>query len=1003
MRIPVQTELGADPNPSFLVSSLQNTFYPYPMRNQIKPDRPLQDVRVLTLENEYLICRVLPDFGGRLYSCRDKRNDREMLYANPVFAKDLIGIRGAWTPAGVENNFPAGHARDGLSPVDFHLEAAADGSGRAVVENLDRVTGMQWRVEFVLRPESTYIEQRVTFYNRSPARGPYYWWGNGAVAYDDSDTRFVLPTRIVADHGRARFESFPITSAGSDESRIAGHVNGVAWFAYGSAEPFFAVYKPKFRGGVAHFADPKLVPGKKLWLWGSESDAYVRASLTGNNFPSYVELQAGVFQDQAIFDFLLPEQSRQFSEYWIAVHDLGGISRVTRDAIVNVARGAGQASLLVELSVTHPVPEADVRLLTGGEVAFQQHLDLSPDTKYEHVVDSPASTPYTVQLVDSQGAVLLEHTENQYDALAADQVKLGKQPDPPAPDLKTEAGLLAHGNAQELVSQLIAARQDYANGMKSFPESAALRKAAGRLAFTLNRFDEAADLLARAAAPGDDEVSYLLGATRAALGQTADARAALSAVSATSAFYAAARLQLALAAARDQDYTGALEALEPLLDPAPLVARPGALEVALLRRAGRKPDVAQRLALWQALDPADNMLRFERILLGEEDADFWLHMAADAERVLDLADQYVQLGMFEEAVQLLDHAYPAPAAAQMEPGAVAAGQSPLVAYYRAWCRSRLQQPTAADLKVATALSTTYVFPFRASSMAVLKYAVDTNGSDATAHFLLGRLLMYRLQVDEAAAEIKRARALNPKLPELAAPGPRAAASAPAAPAAASPVAVANAALLQAASGNAAAAAAMFNAQAFSAEKQPDEVRRAYIEVQLQRLLATAAQPGQCPGVLDALEKLGDEDKGLPFTFRGFGVFMKPAHFQYYVGAVMAACGQTKDGRKRWERVGKMKESLPSPEFAFPLLAAVKVNPAEARPRIEGALAEVRAALPAAAGDARAALLYLEGVLLAAAGQADKAGPRLKEAQEAAQDVQLKYLAGLGLRDSTKFR
>src|SRR5690242_12785649 len=78
MRIPVQTELGADPNPSFLVSSLQNTFYPYPMRNQIKPDRPLQDVRVLTLENEYLICRVLPDFGGRLYSCRDKRNDREM-------------------------------------------------------------------------------------------------------------------------------------------------------------------------------------------------------------------------------------------------------------------------------------------------------------------------------------------------------------------------------------------------------------------------------------------------------------------------------------------------------------------------------------------------------------------------------------------------------------------------------------------------------------------------------------------------------------------------------------------------------------------------------------------------------------------------------------------------------------------------------------------------------------------------------------------------------------
>src|SRR5207247_2691616 len=103
----------------------------------------------------------------------------------------------------------------------------------------------------------------------------------------------------------------------------------------------------------------------------------------------------------------------------------------------------------------------------------------------------------------------------------------------------------------------------------------------------------------------------------------------------------------------------------------------------------------------------------------------------------------------------------------------------------------------------------------------------------------------------------------------------------------------------------AAGAGVFTARVFAAEKQPEEVRRAYIEVQLQRLMAAAAQPGQCAGVLESIEKLGDEDKSLPFTFRGFGNYMKLAHFQFYVGEVMAACGQTKDGRKRWEKVGTM--------------------------------------------------------------------------------------------------
>ena len=47
-----------------------------------------------------------------------------------------------------------------------------------------------------------------------------------------------------------------------------------------------------------------------------------------------------------------------FSELWIPVFDLGGVTRVTPDAILNLerARSSGSAALQVELSATHAHP-----------------------------------------------------------------------------------------------------------------------------------------------------------------------------------------------------------------------------------------------------------------------------------------------------------------------------------------------------------------------------------------------------------------------------------------------------------------------------------------------------------------------------------------------------------------------------------------------------------------------------------------------------------------------
>ena len=141
LTIPTYEEGPPNPNPPFDLFSWGRFNYPYTLRDALTDRR--QDVvwRSLHLENEYLRLTVLPDLGGRIYSCLDKRTSREMFYANPSIKKALIGYRGAWAAFGVEFNFPVSHNWVSMSPVDFATQAHPDGSGSIWVGNTDQVYG----------------------------------------------------------------------------------------------------------------------------------------------------------------------------------------------------------------------------------------------------------------------------------------------------------------------------------------------------------------------------------------------------------------------------------------------------------------------------------------------------------------------------------------------------------------------------------------------------------------------------------------------------------------------------------------------------------------------------------------------------------------------------------------------------------------------------------------------------------------------------------------------
>lgn len=1030
IQLPTYAEGDPDPIPQFAAFATDEAAnYPYPYRPQVSAaarDRSTVAWRTLNIENEYLACRILPDLGGHIYNCRDKLSDREIFHMNPVIKKAMIGLRGAWISTGVEPNFPATHNRASVSPLNFAIRSEAGGAASVIVSDTDRVTGMQWRVEYRLQPGSAVLEQRMTFYNPTPVRKPYLWWDNAAIEWDDPGIRYIFPTNLVVSHNGAAIETWPVSSTGVDISAVDHNRSGAAWFAYQCREPFMAIYKPKFHSGVAHYADAAAVSGKKLWIMPLDEVESYRGRLNdGGNM--YVEMQAGAFTDQETYEFLGPEQSRAFTEYWIPFRNMNGLTRATPDLVLYAERaGTGTTGISIELSATRAIAGARIRILSGANPVLETTADLDPAKVWK--ASAEAGPPFTVQVLDAKNHELLEHREGSYNASLPAAVKTGPQKPIDWNSNVTEGLLLKRGDYNEKLSQTPFAQRDYALGLQRFPQNREFDKAAGRLALSLGKFEDAAVQLKRAMGTPtlDYETLYYAGAAESLNGREQEAVKLLSQVSAASEFGAAASLELAFIAARAGDYQRALKLTESLQADPGRYARIAGIRAALLRRMGNKEAALNEVKRGLKLAPEDALLRYEGRLAGIDDPALWSYLAGDAERVLNIADEYMRLALWEDALGCLARDYSNSNPHFYEPGAVPPQDSALAAYYLAFCQMELKKDPTGELGRASRLGTRYQFPSRLSSYAVLRAVLRQNPSDATAHALLGNLDAFSLRLDEAAVEWEKAVALNPKLeierkdltrvvallsrkvsPSSA---PRSdavvAASSPAsAPAATLPalppkadrdtvrtaVELAAEAMTTAASGRAQNAREIFRGPAFAAEKQPPLVRQAYIEVQLQILLALSAGK-KCEGIDDRVETLGLEDKDIPFTLYGFGQFIRAPHFQYYLGVIEANCGLTKQAHKYWAKVEKSKEPSSSPEFAYPLLAASRLDAAAAK----ASIAEAVKTLPAegAAGDSVRALN--RALALRAGGDEATSLPQLGKIARESTDPVVRYLATIEL-------
>jgi tetratricopeptide (TPR) repeat protein len=993
--------------------------YPYPMRLNMTAGKYDAPWRALHLENQYLHCLVLPDLGGHLYTCRDKLSGADVFYANTAIKKDNVAPRGAWAAGGIETSFPIAHSLVTVSPVHFAATPNDDGSGTIFVAAVDRVSGMEWRVAYTLRPGSALLLQRVWIYNPGPVRQPYQWWTNAAIRLPDSGLQFVYPMWVTAPHGAGVLDTWPVDAARVDRTRTANYAVQLGLFAYGSREPFFAAYNPLSRTGVAHWADPLEVPGKKLWVWATADTGY-RGRLSDDR-SGYVEIQAGLMTTQDMMEFLDPQQSRSFTELWIPSRNTGGISRATPAAVLFLERrtqAAGGVTAVFDLNVTSLLPHASLTVTMNGRTVYRQEADLDPATVFH--AETPAVDPagkFRFELRDAAGQVLLAHQEDSYDAVSPSEVKIGAPLAASAGGSGPDEKALAGAAQDELARLVDSAAQKYQAALAALPRSPVVRQAAGRFLVALRRFAEAADILAplQRENPSDAETAYYLGVARSGFDDDADARPLWEAIVKDPRFGLAAQDRLACALARAGQPKAAAGMLHSIAALGP--GRAAGLEVALLRRMGQASEAQAALRKSLAADPTDLLLRVEAVLLGDEDSAIWTHLAADPEWVLDVADQYLDAGLYQDALALLERAYPAVGELQTEPGAVLPQDYPLIAYYRGYARQKLGQSPDDDFRQASGQSTRLVFPYRVSSFPVLRAAVARNSADGVAHYLLGCLLFNSRATDQALTEwelakpsaaripayyetvarvlirIKKENKLAEKLIEegiKAQPAdadlPRLLAAirggsttgaippTPYVPPFGSPGEAVDYALAALVNREPAAAQAVFQERTFPKDKQPLEVRQAYVELRLHDLIA-AAGPGKCPDVAAMIDDFAPEDRALPFTFSGFEDLAKQLRIQFYFGLVESLCGDRKAAIRRWTKIGKAKAPTSSFDFAFPLLAASLVDPAASKSAIETALESLRAG----GGPADKGLrLYAEGMLLRAAGRDAEAAARFLE-------------------------
>jgi tetratricopeptide (TPR) repeat protein len=775
--------------------------YPLPFYDRISEKRIDQAWDAVWLENEYLEVMILPEIGGRIHVGRDKTNGYDFFYRQEVIKPALVGLAGPWISGGVEFNWPQHHRPATFMPVDVEIERHKDGAVTVWCSDHDPMQRMKGMHGVCLHPNRSVIELKVRTHNRTKSVQSFLWWANVATrVHEDYQSFFPPDVSYVADHARRSMSTYPLANnryygvdyaarskrgipkeeapssyvppASGGKTSVNYKANDLSFYAnipvptsymcMGSEEDFFGGYDHRERAGVIHIANHHIAPGKKQWTWGNHEFGYAwDRSLTDLNeqgdYAPYIEIMAGVYTDnQPDFSFLMPGETKSWSQFWYPIREIGPATHANLDAAVNLSFTGKE--LFLGIAVTRPFTRAVVCLNRKSGKGWKRIVNLAPDKPFTISIQQ-GRNPFkegktTLRILDANGSTILSwHPVPRVEKSVPNPAT---EPPPPSDVSGNDELYLTGLHLRQYRHATRDPVQYWEEAVHRDPGDSRCNNALGLHHLERGEFAAAEACFRKAIArltrlnanPYDGEPLYNLGLTLLHLGRHKEAYDAFYKATWNQPWQAASYHALAEIDCTRGDWLSALDHLDRSLrlNTDNLGARN--LRVMVLRRLGFNEEAEASLAAIRSLDPLD---WWSRHLSGET-------VSRDAQIRFDLVLDHVRSGFLSEALALLAAASPAKFS----------GTAPLIGYYFAWLHSMMGNAGKAKAAACAAakVSRNHCFPARLEEIAILENAIRLNPKDSRAYYYLGNLFYDRRRHREAIALWDKAAELDPSFPTV---------------------------------------------------------------------------------------------------------------------------------------------------------------------------------------------------------------------------------------------
>lgn len=797
----IPTYLVADPDvdPYFFTGrtyqGAAGHIYPYPIYDKLTDERVDKDYKYLTLENEYTSLGVLPEIGGRIFSASDVQTGYNFFYRQHVIRPALIGMIGSWISGGVEWNIPHHHRASSTLNIGYEVTENPDGSKTIWVGETELRQRLKWTIGLTLYPGKSYVETTFKIQNRTPLMQSFLYWANVSVhANDNYQVQFPAGTTFGTTHSKTAYSDWPYAQIHGQE----GLVDNSWWHAFEGSNSTFAVnysddylvgYDFGADAGTAHWANHNLVPGKKFFLWGTQS---VWNEMLTEEDGAYLELMVGTFSDnQPDYSWLGPNEVRETKQYWYPIKKIGGAKRVTLEGAVNLTKNS-DGVYVVGFNTTSVRKNAKVTIKEKDKVVLEQTIDIDPNNPFVREIKLEPRTEEAdiyVSLCDSEGTILVDYSKSENDDLQRPHP--ADRPSAPESYETVEELLLAAQRLEEFHNARVsplpyymeALKRDslnsrvnvnlgiyYARHAEWAKAESFLQKAYMRLTGLHYMPDVARTGVLYHTNPKDGEMFYYLGVVSQQLGKLAEAESYFWKSTWYPGFQSASYLYLSELYWRQGRKSEALDAIDNSLALSGKSTLGRFVKAYFLSNLGRKGEAQELLRSNIAFDPVDFLSKVElaRLEADEEALDETIaHMGIPLQESIEISTFYGAVGAYDEAVTFLEYVMAHGSEYSSTPMQQHAVEpftlSPLLNYMAGFysAKSGNTQKALSFYRVAATMSPDYCFPSRIEEKEMLENVLELNPGDAKAPYYLGNLLYYYEQKDEAIEMWKKSVALDP--------------------------------------------------------------------------------------------------------------------------------------------------------------------------------------------------------------------------------------------------